>query len=84
MQNTLKFHGRDASSIQKITNVESIVYEDDSESDVNKSGKSMKSKSSRKSDNPTMSREECILYQMEVEQEKYQIMADFITSGRHA
>ena len=78
MQNTLSYHGRDAAAVQKITTVESIVYDGD-ESDGKSSSKS---KASKKSDKPKMTRQQCIENHIYVETEKFRIMAEAITSGK--
>ena len=60
--------------------VESIIYEE-SEGDLKSSGKS---KTSKRSDKPEMTRDQCIEYHMFVENEKFEIMFDCIKSGKHA
>ena len=78
MQNTLSYHGRDAAAVQKITTVESIVYDGD-ESDGKSSSKS---KASKKSDKPKMTRSQCIENHIYVETEKFRIMAEAIETGK--
>ena len=77
MQNTLSYYGRDATAVQKMTTVESIIYDGDDDETS-----SVKSKASRKSDKPKMTRSQCIENHIYVETEKFRIMAEAIKTGK--
>ena len=65
--------------MQAMTTVQSIVYEEGEEG-----SELQESKSSKRSGKPTMTRQECIEYQIEAENEKCRLMIECITSGKHA
>ena len=64
--------------MQRMLSVQSTIYD----SEINESKSSGRSKKS--ASKPELSRDECINYQIEVEAEKFRLMSECITSGKHA